>query len=127
MKALCCAACGAVTSPPRTGEWRFCDCQTAAMRWTDTVAGLTEVWTSFPYYTWVLDLDNMMLTLEQEQVAHAGSADLDLGWQKVHEAAVQVSPPDSLFHLRGCWAVLVKPGETEDVKVVTERPENTDG
>lgn len=127
MRALCCMACSTVTTPPHTGEWRFCDCLTAAMRWTDPSLDEAEVWTSYPQYTWVLDLDNMMLTLQPDQVKHAGHGCRAAGWRQVHDAAVDVSPLGSLFRQYGCWAVLFKPGETDDVKLVLERPEVAGG
>lgn len=115
MKAAMCLHCGQVIGPrPRwqeDREWTWCadPCAHTAVRWRDGGKGLLEV-TSFhgPDSVAVLGLHNAMVGVLSARPSHGG-------WRNAHARVTDA--PGYLFDKskRDCWAVLVRPGESNDV------------
>lgn len=123
MKALFCGECSAIISGPKDGSWRWCDCGNAAIRWTNPVTGKAEVWADVRGIVRVIGLNNMLLQLPS--VPNGSREEQGQAWRELHESATRLVDPHYLFHAdqRACWAVVIRPGETNDVRYADERPE----
>lgn len=116
-KALLCCTCGDIVSPYRDWRanraWRWCQCEAAAVRWTDGDAGTLEV-TAFggPFSLRVIGFNNSFLG-----DAVACRTDAPAWWRELHATHAAEVPPGYLFHelSRSCWAVVIRPGQTGDV------------
>lgn len=123
MKALFCADCSVIISGPTDGSWRWCDCGNAAIRWTDPVRGKAEVWAENRRDVRIIGLHNGMLQLPFETVGSMIN-DWD-GWRELHQHLADAVDPGYLFHAdkRACWAVVIRPGDSNDTRYADERPE----
>lgn len=121
MKALYCGRCSAIVSGPVDGSWRWCDCGNAAIRWTNPVRGLAEVWADVRALVRVIGLNNRMLHLA---LTPAGNLNDNEVWRELHQQTTRDVEPHYLFHAdkRACWAVIIRPNETADVRFADERP-----
>lgn len=116
MKILFCGKCYAIHSFPerRIGEgqneWVYCDCKQMAARWLDENAGTVQVLAQLPELAFIIGMNNNFL-----RTAVCGSMSNE-GWQKAHGLATLA--PDHVFdaHRRGCWACVLRVGETADIK-----------
>lgn len=107
-----CTTCGQVIGPrSRDDQWQWCGdpCIHTAVRWRDSVRGLLEV-TSFhgPEGVVVIGLHNGFIAALATSPSHEQ-------WRSHHDRATDA--PGYLFDksVRNCWAVLVRPGESNDV------------
>lgn len=118
-KAAMCLTCGQIIGPrPRQADWSvwtWCapPCSHTAVRWRDGHKGLLEV-TSLHGEDGVavLGLHNGMVAGLTERPADASF------WRALHDRVTDA--PGYLFDKpnRDCWAVLVRPGESNDVFVM---------
>lgn len=124
-KAAICTHCMDIVSPYRNWEtnrtWRWCSCDHTAVRWRDGHAGLLEV-TSLhgASAVRVLGLANGFFEPAVRGISEFGHNDAMHEWRALHDAVTEQVAPTYLFHdsKRKCWAVVVRPGETSDVKFV---------
>lgn len=110
-----CTACGMIVGPrPREADWAtwtWCaePCLHTAVRWRDGHKGLLEV-TSLhgPNGVLVIGLNNRFIMAMEYNPDHEG-------WRRAHEEATDA--PGYLFDSskRDCWAVIVRPGQSNDV------------
>lgn len=117
MKALLCVGCTDIVAPHRAWRtnraWRWCECGHAAVRWRDGRAGTLEVTSADGRAgVRVLGLDNAFLN-----AAVADPPSDAQGWRDLHGRVCGNIPPYYLFHAdnRACWALIVRPGESDDV------------
>lgn len=116
MKALLCVGCSDIVAPyPQPTRWRSCQCGASSVRWRDPGAGLLELrCRGGPEGVRALGFANPFLSSAVD-----GHGD-DAEWRSLHEAVCESIPPNYLFSARkrGCWAVIIRPGETGDVSYV---------
>jgi len=110
-----CLTCGQIIGPRSRWEtdraWTWCadPCAHSAVRWRDGDKGLLEV-TAFHGEgdVAILGLHNGMVGMLSIKPEHEG-------WRNAHDKVTEA--PGYLFDKskRACWAVLVRPGESNDV------------
>lgn len=122
MKALLCLLCADVVTPHREWRtnpaWRWCEGGHAATRWTDGDRGLIEVTaTHGADYIRVLGLSNTMI---EATIGLRNAGLTDEEWRDLHTRSTDDVAPHYLFHKekRGCWALIVRVGESGDVTFV---------
>lgn len=108
-----CTICSQVIGPrSRDQEWTWCaePCIHTAVRWRDPMRGLLEV-TSLhgPDGVLVIGLHNAFILAGASQLGRKA-------WRELHDR-VTADAEGYLFHRdnRDCWAVVVRPGESNDV------------
>lgn len=108
MKALVCAACGDIQALQR--EWRTCTCGNTSARWIDPHMGTAEFRGEDRSKCYLLGLNNNLLI-----PALRGELAMWQDFRAVHEQATEA--PGYVFDKKraGCWAVLVRVGQTNDV------------
>lgn len=114
-KAAMCLTCGQIIGPrPRWQEdraWMWCadPCAHTAVRWRDGGKGHLEVTALHGEGdVAVIGLHNGFVACLADGLDHAG-------WRRAHERVTQA--PGYLFDSsrRDCWAVLIRPGQSNDV------------
>lgn len=122
MKALFCAGCSSLQSPPADGQWRHCVCGQSGVRWVDPAAGQLDVWAVDLSRARVIGLHNQMIyaAFGDPTVPHVRS---DAEWRQFHHDTCRESEGYLFWRgKRDCWAVIVAPGESGDVRWTTQRP-----
>lgn len=113
MKALLCAACGDVKGFEE--DWVSCRCGLVEAHWTDPRLGLGEMQGSYPH-AFLLGLNNAyLLPALQGRTAIFEEA------RKLHEEALDAEGYIFDKSKAACWAVVVKPGQTRDVKWIVKQ------
>lgn len=108
MKALVCGACGDIQA--LQVEWRTCQCGNTSAHWTDPHAGTAEFRARDRSRAFLLGLSNRLL-----MPALRGQLGMFQDFRAAHEAATE--EPGYVFDKSrgGCWAVVVRVGQTSDV------------
>lgn len=109
MKILFCGRCFSFHSF-KEKIWTFCDCKQMAARWLDPNKGTVQVLAQVISRTFIIGMNNRFL---MDSVAE--SAMMDTQWREAHKAATDA--PGYLFDesRRGCWACVVRIGQTVDI------------
>lgn len=122
-KAIICVQCSDIAAPypdPARG-WRWCACNKAAARWRDPAYGLLDVTAIHgEHAVRVLGLNNNFLTDAVNGHAWGDPDGIHEEWRLLHDKHAEEVPSNYLFHedKRACWAVVIRPGETGDVRFV---------
>ncbi len=130
-KALICLRCSDISAPypdPARG-WRRCPCGAAASRWRDPAAGLLDIRSIYgPDNVVVLGLANPFLTAACTGRPWGDTDAVNEEWRLLHDRVCEDIPANYLFseRRRQCWAVVIRPGETGDIRYV-EGDEATPG
>lgn len=108
MKALLCGACGDIQA--LRSEWRTCECGNTSAHWTDPDAGLAEFRGRDRTLCFLLGLNNQLLI-----PALLGELGIWEDFRAAHDQATNA--PRHVFDKSraGCWAVVVRVGQTNDV------------
>lgn len=123
-KAVICVQCADIFAPYRDPArgWRWCDCGTVAGRWSGMVlAGQLEITSrKGADMVRVLGLANPFLLAAVQGRPYGDPDAVHEEWRLLHDRACEDVPPNYLFHesKRHCWAVVIRPGETGDVRFV---------
>lgn len=120
VKVALCVTCTDFVTPLRSWTtdrtWRWCQCHETGVRWRDGARGLLEV-TSLHGRggVRVLGLSNLFL-----QIAVTDPPARAEWWRELHTACADAVEPSYLFHAerRGCWACLVRVGESSDITFI---------
>ncbi len=90
--------------------WTYCDCKQMAARWQDPNAGTVQVLAMVPEHAFIIGMNNNFL-----RAAVSNPKPTNEDWQKAHAWATLA--PDHIFdaHRRGCWACVIRVGETTDI------------
>lgn len=109
MKALVCAACHDIKALNPDGSWAGCRCGHVRARWIDPRLGTAEFTGHYPS-AFLLGLNNQMFG-----PALRGETSLFSEAAALHDVATDA--PNHIFDKSraACWAVIVKPGRTNDV------------
>jgi hypothetical protein len=125
-KAAICVHCSDIVSPHRDWvtdrAWRWCECDHMGVRWRDGAQGLIEVTALYgPDSVRVLGFNNMFLSLgvTANPASDTGTRTAEQ-WRALHDYTCDRVEPHYLFHKdkRGCWALIVRVGESGDVTFV---------
>lgn len=121
-KALLCLPCGDLVCPygqwRRHGEWRWCECGEAGIRWADGSPGTVEVCAN-------LGVDQIRVfgasTAYLEPAVRTGSNLAPGMWRELHRLTTGLVDDRYLFHdsRRGCWAVIVHPDDSDEIIVTS--------
>lgn len=122
-KAAICVGCSDIVSPypePASG-WRWCCCRHVAVRWRDPHRGLLDVTALHgPTTVRVLGLNNAFLAAAVQGRPWGEPEAVHEEWRLLHDQTCEDVEPHYLFseRKRQCWAVVIRPGETGDVRYV---------
>lgn len=122
-KAAICVRCSDILAPyaePERG-WRWCACGATATRWRDPAAGQLDVTSTLDAgMVRVLGLANPFLTAAVQGRPYGDRDAIDEEWRLLHDQVCEDIPANYLFseRRRQCWAVVLRPGETGDVRYV---------
>ncbi len=117
MKALLCSQCFDIRAlDPKCGTVS-CRCQCVTARWLDPLQGTVRVYAQDRSHAFILGLHNGFLHKAVEGFSHAEQVIAGgqwEAWHKLHEDMTHA--PGYLFDQsrRGCWAVLIRLGESTD-------------
>jgi hypothetical protein len=125
-KVAMCLECADIVSPYGAWQadrrWRWCQCDEMGVRWRDGGRGLIEVTALHgPDYLRVLGFNNMFLELAMtKNPATSDGSRTAEQWRGLHDLACDRVEPRYLFHKdrRGCWALVVRVGESGDVSFI---------
>lgn len=124
-KAVICVACSDILAPYYNWEtnrdWRWCQCGQVAGRWLDGAKGILEVTTlNGPRHARVLGLNNAFLVAAVQGQPYGEPEAIHEEWRLLHDTTCEEVAPRYLFseRKRQCWAVIIRPGETGDVRYV---------
>lgn len=111
MKALYCSECGDIRAPDPSGEWTYCRCGQAAMRWVDPVKGIAKVKADYRDSVRVIGIDNAFLRFS---ILTPNPTNED--WRNFHEAET-ARCVGYLFHTskRNCGMAVIRVGESNDI------------
>jgi hypothetical protein len=121
-KVVLCVRCADIVAPypePEQG-WRWCQGRHAAGRWRDPHRGLLDVTALRPTEVRVIGLNNAFLVDAVQGTAWGDPDGINEEWRLLHDKHAEEVPPHYLFHenRRACWAVVIRPNETGDVRFV---------
>lgn len=112
MKAMYCMKCGTIRSPERYGEQFYeCECGNMRVKWLDPQKGRLLILAKNLASSRVIGMNNQMLMESMRATAPS-----DLEWREAHKRICD----DSAGYIfqsekRGCWACLVRAGDTTDI------------
>lgn len=120
-KAALCTHCYDIVAPHREWKtnrsWRWCECEHMGVRWRDGDQGLIEVTAMHgKEHVRILGLNNHFLIRAVDRPPADGTA-----WRQAHEASCNAAAGTGYLFgsdRRGCWALVVRVGESGDVSFV---------
>lgn len=110
MKALLCAKCVDIRALHPEGEWTTCRCGNTSARWVDPNRGTVVVNAIDRDKVRILGMNNQMLTAGLMAGGHDNEC-----WQHLHEIATDAKGFIFDKSMRGCWACILRVGETGDI------------
>jgi hypothetical protein len=118
MKVLFCGNCTDIRAMDPTGAWTACRCGQMQARWEDAQRGLVRVKAELPDLVRIIGMNNGFLRAAFQLQAKSPQLTVDEYWQHKHRIECAEIPDTHLFHNnhRGCWACIIRVGETGDVK-----------
>ena len=110
MKILMCARCFGFHS--FSTEWRFCECRNMAAKWIDPNAGTVHVLGRNKNRTFIIGMNNRFLS---GAILSDPALRNDEAARELHNIATDAK--GFLFDksIRNCWAVVIRPGQTNDI------------
>lgn len=122
-KAAICVRCSDLLAPYAQTDrgWRWCACGATATRWRSPAAGHLDVTSTLgSAFVRVLGLANPFLTQAVHGKPYGDPDVVDEEWRLLHDQVCEDIPGNYLFseRRRHCWAVVIRPGETGDVRYV---------
>ena len=119
MKLLFCGACHDIRALDPEGAWTVCRCGNLEARWLDPHRGTVGVRAMDREVVRIIGVHNGFLSGAFDPSVEKGD---NIYWRNLHGIATVA--PGYLFdeHKRGCWAAIIKVGETNDVFWETTQP-----
>lgn len=125
MKALVCTKCMDIRALEPNGAWTVCRCGNTEGRWLNPQEGQVRVRAKDRSFVRFLGLNNRFLIraiegpTTKELIASGGQWSW---WKKLHEFATDAKGYIFDKQFRECWAVVIKVGDTGDIKWEDEAP-----
>jgi len=113
MKLLFCTKCFDIRALEPEGEWTRCRCGNLEARWVDPNRGTVSVRATNRAFARIIGMNNQMLLGAEESLN-------DEDWKLLHEIATDAKGYIFDKAFRGCWACIMKVGETGDISWAPE-------